>query len=246
MLTDLADICRTSGLKVVEHPGWKTRGHGDLDRADIRTIVVHHTATPNSLEGDYPTMATVRDGRTGLPGPLSQLGLGRSGTVYVIAAGVSYHAGKTHSTDQNNWHAIGIEAEHPGGSTPWPPGQYSAYVRLCAALAKGYGLDVSRVQGHKEVAEPTGRKSDPNFEMAQFRVRVLLALGTNEGDDMQWSDKVPNQDYSLGTGVVRGEKAYDWVKEGGEFELRVQRLSDENAQLRRDVDRLIQLVGDGS
>ncbi|CAF5097830.1 unnamed protein product, partial [Rotaria sp. Silwood1] len=27
MLTNLADILRRAGLRVVEEPGWKTRGH---------------------------------------------------------------------------------------------------------------------------------------------------------------------------------------------------------------------------
>lgn len=179
MLLDLADAARSSGLPVTEVDGWRTRGHGEL--VAVETIVAHHTATAAAAAGDYPSLGIVRDGRPGLAGPLSQLGLGRDGTVYVIAAGVAYHAGATWSTSQDNWHAIGIEAEHPGGSAPWPPAQYDAYARLCAALCRWYRLDPARVQGHKEIARPAGRKPDPTFSMTEFRGRVADLM---QEDDM--------------------------------------------------------------
>lgn len=169
MLTDLADACRKSGLTVVEVDGWRTRGHGQF--LGVNTIVPHHTATPNSVAGDFPSLRVVRDGRPDLPGPLSQIGLGRNGTVYVIAAGVAWHAGATFLPRQDNWHAIGIEAEHDGVSK-WQPAQYAAYVRLVAALADHYEIPLSNVQGHKEVAKPPGRKVDPSFDMTDFRRRV--------------------------------------------------------------------------
>jgi hypothetical protein len=171
MLTDLADACRKSGLKVVEIDGWKTRGHGDF--LGVNSIVLHHTATPKSAAGDYPSLRIVRDGRPDLRGPLSQVGLGRSGTVYVIAAGVAYHAGPTFFPRQDNWHSIGIEAEHDGIGQ-WSMVQHAAYVRLVAALAEHYGIPLSNVQGHKEVAKPLGRKIDPTFDMTDFRRRVWV------------------------------------------------------------------------
>lgn len=169
ILLDLADACRKSGLPVEEIDGWRTRGHGQF--LGVNSIVCHHTATPKSAVGNYPSLRIVRDGRSDLPGPLSQLGLGRDGKVYVIAAGVAWHAGATFFPRQDNWHAIGIEAEHDGAS-PWPMVQHAAYVRLVAALVEHYGIALSNVQGHKEVAKPLGRKIDPNFDMTDFRRRV--------------------------------------------------------------------------
>jgi hypothetical protein len=167
MLTDLADACRATGLTVVETPGWKTRGHGPM--TSVQTILCHHTAGPKN--GELPSLATVRDGRPDLAGPLAHLMLGRSGTVYVIAAGLCWHAGVVFDSSQANEHAIGIEAEATGVD-PWPLVQYDAYARLTAGLAKHYGLSVARVLGHKEVASPRGRKSDPNFDMPAFRAKV--------------------------------------------------------------------------
>lgn len=193
LLLDLADACRKSGLDVVEVDGWRTRAAtdnaGNRELVAVQTIVAHHTATPLDVPGDYPTLRTVRDGRSDLPpGPLAQLGLGRSGTVYVIAAGLCWHAGDTFHQSQDNWHAIGIEAEHDGIS-PWPADLMNAYVRLCAALALHYGLDEVRVQGHKEIAEPLGRKTDPNFDMFTFRERVHNQMEDDMGlsaDDKTW------------------------------------------------------------
>lgn len=163
---NLPDILRAAGLTVVEVPGWRTRGK---ELAAIRGGVAHHTATAQSAGGDYPTLAVVRDGRTGIPGPLAQLGLGRSGTWYVIASGRANHAGVVHAryagTHANSC-SLGVEAEHPGGRAPWPAAQYASYVRGCAALARAYGITWL---GHKEVAAPAGRKTDPSFDMAAFR-----------------------------------------------------------------------------
>lgn len=180
LLTDLADACRKSGLPVEEVPGWKTRGHGQM--LAVRTIVCHHTAGPAT--GNYPSLGVVRDGRSDLPGPLSQLGLGRDGTVYVIAAGLSYHAGSVRQSDYGNSWSIGIEAEATG-VTAWPAVQMEAYARLCAALCEHYGVPVSRVLGHKEVCAPAGRKTDPNFDMAAFRAAVTEAGDTVSPEQME-------------------------------------------------------------
>ncbi|CAF0952332.1 unnamed protein product [Rotaria sp. Silwood1] len=175
MLTDLADILRGAGLNVVEETGWKTRGHAVM--SSVNGIVVHHTAGPAT--GEYPSLRIVRDGRTDLPGPLSQLGLGRSGTWYVIAAGKSYHAGSTiNDAIFGNANAIGIEAEGTGlpadntGHENWPEVQWQSYVRGVKALQAAYGVPTSHVLGHKEAAVPAGRKIDPNFSMDEFRAAL--------------------------------------------------------------------------
>lgn len=208
MLTDLADACRKSGLPVVEVDGWKTRGHGEMFA--VNSLVLHHTATSAKALGDYPSLRIVRDGRSDLPGPLSQVGLGRNGTVYVIAAGVCYHAGATFYPRQDNWHAIGIEAEHDGVS-PWPTVQHAAYVRLVSALADHYGIPLSNVQGHKEVAKPLGRKVDPNFDMTAFRARV----------------KAIRREATLTGKILNG------LAEKAKWSARVQRWREKRAEVRK-------------
>jgi hypothetical protein len=172
MVTNLADILRSAGLNVTEVDGWKTRAHGPL--TDVRSIICHHTAGPST--GDYPSLPIVRDGRPDLPGPLAQLGLGRSGTWFAIAAGLSYHAGVvTDPTLYSNQYAIGVEAEGVGlpptdsGHIYWPEVQWESYVRGVRALKKAFNVSTEHVRGHKEICSPAGRKIDPNFSMDEFR-----------------------------------------------------------------------------
>lgn len=183
LLTDLADVCRRSGLPVVEVDGWRTRTRpGGM--AGVRGIVAHHTGTAASAGGDYPSLGIVRAGRPDLNGPLAQLGLGRSGRVYVIAAGRANHAGRA-PLDWTNEYAIGIEAEHPGAG-PWPDVQYRAYVALCKVLADHYLRgNYDAVRGHKEIALPLGRKPDPTFDMGAFRAALRGSTPTTPttGDD---------------------------------------------------------------
>lgn len=190
-LTNLADVARKAGLEVTEVPGWKTRGHGVM--GSVQTITCHHTAN-GGASGDAPSLNVVRDGRPGLAGPLAHFVLGRSGRVYVVAAGLCYHAGVSHLDRQTNGHAIGIEAEAvgvPGAKGDWPQVQMIAYARLARALAAAFSVPIEHVQGHYETAAPTGRKSDPSFPMSLFRSsasRVDLT-STKKDDDVAFTDK---------------------------------------------------------
>ena len=163
---------KNAGVKYKKVSGWASRGHGTM--GSIQSVIVHHTAGPK--RGNSPSLNVVAYGRPGLSGPLAQLFLARDGTVYLVAAGISYHAGRVSSNRYANSHAIGIEAEATGLDS-WPAHQIEEYAKLCKALCKEFGLSYSRVQGHKEVAVPRGRKPDPNFNMSSFRAKVGGAKG---------------------------------------------------------------------
>lgn len=176
-LSWLSKVLSDSGCLVEELPGWLTRGHGDMNT--VKGILCHHTA--GSKKGDAPSLQICKDGRPDLPGPLSQLVLGRSGLFYVVAAGKSYHAGKGSwkpmgLVDNGNSRLIGIEAENTGldNDQPWPEEQIAAYAKGCVAMLKYLKLPVDAVIGHKEYAP--GRKSDPSFDMNKFRavIRSLM------------------------------------------------------------------------
>jgi N-acetylmuramoyl-L-alanine amidase len=158
----LADAARSTGYPVVEVANWRTRGHGSGFRV-VEGVVAHHTATAASARGDYPSLNIVTNGRAGLSGPLCNYGLGRSGTIYVIAAGVGYHAGASRHAgfvDLND-EFVGVEAEHPGDNTPWPAAQLDSYVKLVAACLRYIRRDASRYVSHRSCAIPAGRKPDP-------------------------------------------------------------------------------------
>lgn len=208
----LADALRAGGCKVVEQPGWKTRGTGG--RFDPIGVLVHHTA--GSCTGNLGSLGIVRDGRAGLSGPLSQLMLARDGVFHVIAAGRANHAGagsaKWVPNNDGNRYLIGIEAESCGrhADHAWTAAQLAAYPRGVAALLRHMGKTEANVIGHKEWAP--SRKIDPAFwDMHAFRAdtrgwlrgavapeedivasiddlrRVIAEAGLAKGNDLAWT-----------------------------------------------------------
>jgi len=169
-LTWLADVLEDAGLKVAETPGWRSRGRAEMGA--VRGVMCHHTAT--AAPGNMPSLRLLERGRSDLPGPLAQLGLGRDGTFYVIAAGRANHAGagRWEGVTTGNSSFIGIEAENDGVGEAWPEVQMEAYARGVAAILKKIGARANMCCGHKEYALPARRKSDPNFDMAALRARV--------------------------------------------------------------------------
>lgn len=175
-LTWLPDVLEEGGLKVAVVDGWERRGRGDMTQ--VVGVMCHHTAGPK--RGNMPSLKTLIEGRGDLPGPLSQLGLGRDGTYYVIAAGRCNHAGKGiwRGVTEGNSRFIGIEAENTGqgDDTPWPEIQLNAYHQGVAAILRALGMGSDFCVGHKEFALPPGRKPDPNIDMNVFRVAVAAIL----------------------------------------------------------------------
>lgn len=185
--TGLADWLRNAGLAVVEVDGWKTRGSSSFNPGGV---VCHHTAGGPS--GDIPSLRVLIHGRSDLPGPLCQIGLARSGTCYVVAAGRANHAGS------GGWKGLvgnssvwGIEAENRGtnAAEPWKPAQLEAYHVLAAVLQEHTvkGPDEDYVCGHKEWAP--NRKVDPHtLSMSEFRAIVAAILGGEGGFLMALTD----------------------------------------------------------
>lgn len=168
----LAEVLRGAGLKVAEQPGWIDRGRSDM--GSVSGIVCHHTGVSNPSHLNMPTLRTLIEGRSDLAGPLCQLGLGRDGTFYVIAAGKANHAGPgVWKGISGNGRLIGIEGENDG-KEPWPDVQMDAYRRGVAALLTRLQLDADMCCGHKEYAP--ARKPDPSFDMDGFRADVRAIM----------------------------------------------------------------------
>ena len=172
----MPSVLLEAGLKVALTNGWEARGRAEM--GVIRGILCHHTA--GARQGNMPTLGLLINGRQDLPGPLAQLGLGRDGTFYVIAAGRANHAGagSWRGIETGNASFIGIEAENTGvaNDQPWPEAQMSAFRRGVAALLGHLGLPPEACAGHKEYALPRGRKIDPSFDMNGFRAGVAGIL----------------------------------------------------------------------
>ncbi len=179
----LSRVLKDAGLKVAAVPGWETRGNSDVGA--IEGVMCHHTVGPKN--GNMPSLGVLKDGRRDLQGPLAQLGLGRDGTFYIIAAGKANHAGEGEwkNIKTGNSSFIGIEGENtginkpgnPNHDYPWPAIQMDAFHRGVAAILKHIGQNESMCCGHKEYALPRGRKIDPTFDMDDFRSNVAVILG---------------------------------------------------------------------
>lgn len=172
-ITDLADKLRSytapdgSKLTVVETAGWKTRGYAGQSLTNVAGVLWHHTATPESAyaRSNAPTLNILINGHSFLPGPLCQIGLGRDGTVYVVAAGLGNHAGRGrvgNIVNTGNYHLIGIEMESSGVRDDWTAAQRRVMPHLGAALERGYGKGKDFLQiGHKEYSAEG--KIDPAY-----------------------------------------------------------------------------------
>ena len=175
--TWLAEVLRASGCRVVELPGWQTRG---VDLTRIEGVVYHATVTgPNWPDDNVAWL--LRDGRPDLSGPLSQLGLSRNLTWYVIAAGKAHHNGYGRWGNQS----IGVEEFNLNGlNGQFEPFQEAEAARGIGAILRYLHMPASRVEGHKE--QDPGRKSDPvGVDMTAFRVRVQQHIDgrVGQGDD---------------------------------------------------------------
>lgn len=171
----LPEVLRNAGLKVAEVAGWANRGRGDIGR--VRGVMCHHTGT--STAGNMPTLNMLKAGRSDLPGPLAQLGLGRDGTYYVVAAGRANHAGRGewNGLASGNSSFVGIEAENGGRvGDDWPDVQMDSYWRGVAAILKHIDAGAGMCCGHKEYAHPRGRKPDPLFDMDLFRSHIRSVM----------------------------------------------------------------------
>jgi hypothetical protein len=208
----LADAARAAvagtPYQVFELAGWQTRGHGPFRALEV--VVGHHTGTADSAPGDYPTLRIVRDGRSDLAGPLCNYGLGRSGSIYIVAAGVAWHAGASAyqgMVDLND-EALGIEAESAGGGR-WTPDQLVVYPRLVRSILDYIRRPMTRYASHRTVATPAGRKDDPRgiedvwMQQQAGAVRLGTPAGPPSPATKKGLDVTPANHRVSGAGSIR-------------------------------------------
>lgn len=155
--TWLAEVLREAGVPVVEMPGWRDLGNGTLTP---QAVVWHHDGSPPGASPNVPEYIRSQV-KLGKPG--ANIWVGLSGTWYLIAARLTFHAGTVLAGKPNNSTSIGIETDHTTGE-PW------SGVQLLDSLRRGTAailrhLDVGPAGGlefHKTVCSPVGRKRDPD------------------------------------------------------------------------------------
>lgn len=188
-LTGLPGILRGAGLRVFEVPGWARRGSDEW--GPLVGLTCHHTGGSRTST-DAGEIDVLVNGRTGLPGPIAQLYLSRSGAWHVVASGRCNHnkiGWGGPNRGYGNSQLIGVEAQHSGGGEPWSRVQYESYTRGVAALCQGLRIPVRRVAGHRE--HQPGDKFDPTFDMDDFRRQVLRLIAADDegGDELSPEEK---------------------------------------------------------
>ena len=146
-------------------PNFNERGGKDID-----AIVLHHTASNNGAAD----LAHMRNPKSEVS---AHYMLDRDGKIYQLVGDSkrAWHAGKGElhgvPTDVNS-RSIGIEIVNDGsGKTPFTDAQYKALTQLVGYLKQEYKVPGNNIVGHKDVAVPKGRKSDPaaNFDWSRLR-----------------------------------------------------------------------------
>ncbi|MGW9371203.1 N-acetylmuramoyl-L-alanine amidase [Streptomyces xanthophaeus] len=184
------------GVRVQEHPGWRTHTRTASGRpwGPVHGVLVHHTVSSGSAN----TVRICRDGYSGLPGPLCQGVITKDGVFHLIGYGRCNHAGggdpdvlaavQTESYGDRppvpnvgnvdgidgNARFYGWECENLGdGKDPWPAAQLDTIERASAAVCRAHGWSAKSVIGHKEWSDD---KSDPTFAMPGMRQRITARL----------------------------------------------------------------------
>lgn len=189
----LIAILLAEGVHVEEYPGWRDRERDDETGkafGPVHLVVNHHTGGRNSRD------IVAKTGVAGLPGPLAQIYLPKSGIATLCSGGRTNHAGlmaknafasfrdektthpkpdKASGTVDGNDVAYGIEAENEGNNVDvWPQAQYDALVRINAAVCRAYGWTSESCAGHLETS--IEGKIDPRGPVEGYGARGRFAF----------------------------------------------------------------------
>lgn len=183
---------KAEGVEVVEVGDWETHNRNSKGPwGPVYGVMIHHTVT----SGTQNTVNIVKNGYSGLPGPLCHGMIAKSGKVYLVGYGRANHAGlgdpdvlravideravpvDNEATTDGNRHFYGFECENLGnGKDPWPAAQLEAIERVSAAICRYHDWGSLSVIGHKEW-QP-GKVDPLGFTMDSMRARVRARLGT--------------------------------------------------------------------
>lgn len=206
---------RAAGITVHEWPGWESRGNGLTSRYE--GCIVHHTGSGYGVA--YQGLIT---GRPDLAGPLCNYAGNEDGSLTVIAAHPSNHAGASGGRSMGplpvttlfNPRVLGLEIVYPG-TAPMRPAQYRTaciWARIVTDVL-GFG-DIQRCRAHGETSV-TG-KWDPGFakdrtiDMNRFRTDGLAAVGHHEEDPLSALSDVEQRNlYNRVMGFCR-QRWYVW------------------------------------
>jgi hypothetical protein len=181
-------------------------------------LLVHHTVS--DCDGSEESIADYcKYGASGTYPPLCQIVLGHSGKAWITCQqrsgqaepGRASHAGSGNGygvpTDSMNAYSLGIECQCDGSHKLATHGtQYTALIRLLAALSRRYDVPIDHIIGHKEWSS-TG-KVDPKDDMDDIRADVAAEL---EEEETVWSSYSGKPDGTLTISNAQDYEPLDFV-----------------------------------
>ena len=178
---------RRLGHEVEFVPGWERRGAGTVTP---RAKVNHHTAGSRRA-GVAPSLRICTFGRPDLRNALCNTYSDRKARLYVVAAGVAWHAGLgSWRGVTGNSAALGHEAENDGVGEPWSDEHLLLLADLDRVQRDVFGYGVSMVCEHKEWSP--GRKIDrAGINGSRWRERISKAEPRPHDDEPAPRPKPP-------------------------------------------------------
>lgn len=215
----LLRILKAEGLTVKEYKSWRTHRRPATTGAfgPINGVMIHHTVTGPKTD----VVALCYNGHSALPGPLCHGVITKDGTVHLVSAGRSNHAGlgdsdvldavideaatlpkANQANTDGNARFYGFECENLGdGKDPWPAKQYVAMVKAATAIERHYGWKNSTI-GHLEW-QP-GKVDPRGFTMAKLRTDIKACRALPAG---KWGGVVTKVKLTLEQRVAALEAA---------------------------------------
>jgi N-acetylmuramoyl-L-alanine amidase len=142
----------------------------------VDVIVLHHTAGKSGA-ADLSYMCSTASKVS------AHYLVDRDGKVYQLVPEerAAWHAGicRFQGLPTNmNGRSVGIEIANLGdGVEPYTEAQYQALELLVPEVARRHGVPLEHLVGHKDVAYPPGRKTDPSDNFDMERIRRAMAAG---------------------------------------------------------------------
>ncbi|MGW3191587.1 N-acetylmuramoyl-L-alanine amidase [Streptomyces ardesiacus] len=180
------------GLIVVQEGNWRDHNRNTKGPwGPVHGVMIHHTVT----RGTAATVRIVRDGYSGLPGPLCHGMIAKDGRVHLVGYGRANHAGlgdpdvlaaviaertlpaDNEATVDGNRHFYGFECENEGdGQDPWPDAQIEAIVRAGTAICRHHGWNARSVIRHLDW-QP-GKVDPRGVDWDDIEARITKRLGS--------------------------------------------------------------------
>lgn len=181
-LTGLPRVLEDAGVNWTAEPGWETRTLYREGITAVRAVFWHTTETVDSAFTSgrpAPTLSFVLGDTKEKPYPSYNLLIGRTGTVHLIAAGASAHAGLGNigfiPQDKGNRYAFAVSFDANESKYPVTAAQLETAARLGAAIDREWKGSIRHVM-HGEWA-PSRRRDPTRIPGGWSALRAAIKRG---------------------------------------------------------------------